>query len=122
ICLIPRGGRRDRDRSLSLGGLFGFFLFHLFGSDVDLVWLLRCGFLEVADPFSEPLANLGEFSSTEDDENDDQNDEQFWHSDSEHSNLLRSHLSKRHSGLTRRQKPLAEVHGNRTHHGHFCPS
>src|SRR4030042_748885 len=118
MCLIPRGGRRGRDRSLSLGGLFGFFLFHLFGRDVDLVWLLRCSFLEVADSFSEPLANLGKFSSTEDDEND----EQFWHSDSEHSNLLRSRRSKRHRGSTRWQEPLAEVHGNRTHHGHFCPS
>jgi hypothetical protein len=67
------------DASLFFRNLFGFLW-----SDVDLFLFLGRRFPEVSDPFSKPFTDLGEFSGTENNEDNDQDDNQLRHSYSKH--------------------------------------
>ena len=50
----------------------------------DLFGFFGSGLLEVPDPLTEPLADLGEFAGSEDYQNNNQNDEQFRHTETKH--------------------------------------
>jgi hypothetical protein len=89
------------------------YLFGLLWTDVDFLFLGRL--LEVPDPFSQPFTNLREFSSPENDQNDDQDDDQLRHSDSKHLFLLFTHLVI--PGLTRNPVFFCSALGNTTFAG-----
>ena len=108
------------------GSLFLRNLFSLFRSDINL-FLVFGRLPEVSDPFSKPFADLREFSCTENDQDDDQDDEQLRHSYPKHPFLLLNRRGQRAERLEFLRYALcalklAEVHGNRTHRGHLLPA
>jgi hypothetical protein len=72
-CHLVRTQSDDND------GLF--FLFDLIRGDV---FLLSGGLPEIPDRFAHPAADFGQFTSPENDQNNDQDNNHFLHSDTKH--------------------------------------